>query len=90
NREGLVKDIGQQIGWRELLAGSLLAVPGLAASAAMNPFRTAIALLAVLLLSWFWAGYVRRRIGGATGDCLGCGCYLGQCVFLLCLTWSVR
>jgi adenosylcobinamide-GDP ribazoletransferase len=40
-------------------------------------------VLVVFLVAVGWAGYVRHRLGGATGDCLGCGCYFGQCAFLL-------
>jgi len=39
-------------------------------------------------LAWGW--YVRRRIGGVTGDALGTACYLAQCVVLLAATGAVR
>jgi adenosylcobinamide-GDP ribazoletransferase len=63
--------------------GSLLTLPGVAACGWVSPLRTGIGVVAVAVASAVWAGYVRRRLGGVTGDCLGCGCYLGQCVFLL-------
>ncbi|VTU02494.1 cobalamin synthase : Adenosylcobinamide-GDP ribazoletransferase OS=Isosphaera pallida (strain ATCC 43644 / DSM 9630 / IS1B) GN=cobS PE=3 SV=1: CobS [Gemmataceae bacterium] len=86
NREGLAKDVGERIGWRELGFGSVLAVPAVFAFAWVSPLRAAVGLVAVVVSTLAWAGYVRRRIGGVTGDCLGCGCYLGQCVFLLAAT----
>jgi adenosylcobinamide-GDP ribazoletransferase len=86
NREGLAKDVGEQIGWRELAVGSLLVLPGAAVFGSVAPLRTGLGVAAVAASTLAWAGYVRRRIGGATGDCLGCGCYLGQCVFLLAAT----
>jgi adenosylcobinamide-GDP ribazoletransferase len=83
HRDGLAKDVGERIGWRELAVGSLLALPGVAACGWVSPLRTGFGVVAVAVASAAWAGYVRRRIGGVTGDCLGCGCYLGQYVFLL-------
>ena len=83
DRDGSARGVGQRIGWRELAVGSLLALPGIAACGWESPLRTGIGVVAVAVASATWAGYVRRRLGGVTGDCLGCGCYLGQCVFLL-------
>lgn len=83
NREGLAKDVGERIGRRELTLGSLLTLPGLLTHAWNAPHRTLLGIVAVLLVSLMWGRYVRWRIGGVTGDCLGCGCHLGQCVFLL-------
>jgi adenosylcobinamide-GDP ribazoletransferase len=86
NREGLAKDVGEQIRWRELMVGSLFAGLGLAVYAWTAWLRTGIGLAAVAAFTFTWAGYVHRRIGGVTGDCLGFACYLGQCVFLLAAT----
>lgn len=83
HREGLSKDVGQQLGGRELLAGTLLAVPGVGWCLWLDPVRTAAGLAAVAGWAWLWAGWVDRRLGGVTGDCLGCGCYIGQCLVLL-------
>lgn len=83
NRASLAKDVGERIGWREVAVGSLLALPVVAACGWAAPLRTGLGVLAVAVVTVVWAGYVRRRLGGVTGDCLGCGCYLGQCVFLL-------
>ena len=35
-----------------------------------------------IFLAWF-VPYLRRRLGGATGDCLGAACYAGQLIVLL-------
>jgi adenosylcobinamide-GDP ribazoletransferase len=86
NREGLAKDLGEQIRWREWMVGSLLAGLCLAVFAWTAWLRAGLGLLAVAALTFAWARYVRRRIGGVTGDCLGFACYLGQCVFLLAAT----
>ncbi len=83
NRESLAKDVGERIGWRELAVGTLLAVPGVAACGWAAPLRTGVGVVAAAVVTVVWAEYVRRRLGGVTGDCLGCGCYFGQCAFLL-------
>jgi adenosylcobinamide-GDP ribazoletransferase len=83
NREGLSKDVGQQIGWREFLVGCgflLLAVLGMAC---YLPIAVLVGVLATAMLTFLWGRYVHRRIGGITGDVLGTACYLGQCALLL-------
>jgi adenosylcobinamide-GDP ribazoletransferase len=35
-----------------------------------------------VFLAWF-VPYLRRRLGGVTGDCLGAACYAGQLLVLL-------
>ena len=82
-RDSLAKDVGEQIGWREVVGGSLLALPGIVAYALHDPVRTAIMLTAVMAITYLWGQYVRRRIGGVTGDCLGAICYLAQVTVLL-------
>lgn len=89
HRDGLAKEIGTQIGWREVSVGTLLTLPGMAGCAWLAPQRTGIGVVVVAVGTLLWARYIRRRLGGATGDCLGCGCYLGQCLFLLALTAQV-
>lgn len=83
DREGLGKDVGERIGVRELLSGTLSAIPGGAGFGWPDPLRAGLSVLAVVFAVLLWGGYVRQRIGGVTGDCLGCGCYLGQSVLLL-------
>ena len=43
-------------------------------------------LLAVGLVSLAWGLYLRRRLGGYTGDCLGAAQQLGECAFYLACT----
>ena len=42
-----------------------------------------LALVFSLLMTWYYEGLVRRRVGGATGDFLGANCYLVQLTTLL-------
>jgi adenosylcobinamide-GDP ribazoletransferase len=43
-------------------------------------------ILAVGLVCCTWALYLRRRLGGYTGDCLGAAQQLGECAFYLACT----
>jgi adenosylcobinamide-GDP ribazoletransferase len=87
-RDGLARDVGDRLGAWHVVAGTLLAVPTVAWHAWLEPVRCGCGLLAVLVGACAWAWYVRRRLGGTTGDCVGFACYLGQVVFLL--TVAVR
>jgi adenosylcobinamide-GDP ribazoletransferase len=83
DREGLARDVGGRIRLRDLIAGTLLAAPAVVWYAWLEPSRFGGGQVAVLLGVGAWAWYVRRRLGGTTGDCLGFACYLGQVLVLL-------
>jgi adenosylcobinamide-GDP ribazoletransferase len=83
DREGLARDVGSRIKLRDLAAGTVLAAPAVVWYAWLEPIRFGCGLAAVLLGAGAWAWYVRRRLGGTTGDCLGFACYLGQVLVLL-------
>lgn len=82
-REGMAKDVGEKISWIELTLGSIFAALCVAPCAWLAPWHTLAGLLAVLLVTAGWGAYVRYRLGGITGDCLGCGCYIAQVTFLI-------
>ena len=42
-----------------------------------------LAVVSSLLMTWYYARLVRKRVGGVTGDFLGSNCYLVQLVSLL-------
>ena len=83
DRESLSRDIGRQIGWKRLLLGTMMAVPGCFWLALMSPGRLAIACAGVVGLIALLVRYVGRRLGGMSGDCLGFLCYASQVVVLL-------
>lgn len=85
-RDGLARDVGQQLTAGEVLFGSLLTIPGAVVWAVTDPSRVLAAVVVLPLFAAAFVLYVRRRLGGVTGDCLGCACYVGQVLVLLAAT----
>lgn len=82
-RASLARDVGERLTFGEVLLGSLFAVPGVVAWAMADLHRGTAAIACLLLFALLFARYVWRRLGGVTGDCLGCACYIGQIIVLL-------
>ena len=82
-RASLATEVGEKTTAGEVLYGSLFALVGVVTWAMKSPGCFAIALVVLLLFAAGFARYVRRRLGGVTGDCLGCACYAGQLIVLL-------
>ncbi len=83
-RQSLAEDAGRQTDTSQVLGGGLLAIPGILPLAWLSLGNAGLAIGGVILLAIGFTAYVRHRIGGITGDCLGCLCYLGQLLVLLC------
>lgn len=73
---------GERFAWRTDWPALVINLVGLAALSAW----LAPALLAAPLLGLVWWGYLKRKLGGMTGDCLGAGievCEIGLLVLAL-------
>lgn len=87
-RRSLALAASRQIGLAQVARGGLIALPALAPLAWIAPLCPLASTLAVVLLAGVFVRYVRRRIGGITGDCLGALCFAGQLlVLLICAGW---
>jgi adenosylcobinamide-GDP ribazoletransferase len=82
-RASLSREVGADLRIRNLAIGSLWTLPAVAAFAVFSPWLALAALAAVLAACALFLRGVRRKLGGVTGDCLGCLCYLVQIVVLL-------
>jgi adenosylcobinamide-GDP ribazoletransferase len=80
---GLGRDMGKSLAWWEGVLGLLVGGPAVAALGLLGPIRAAAAAVGLLLFLCWFVMYVRRRLGGVTGDCLGFACYAGQLIVLL-------
>src|SRR5262249_47020836 len=74
------KPLAERMSRTELI---IAAVFGLVPLLLVGPHPAVMALVAGCVLTLIWARYLKRRIGGYTGDCLGAaqqivelGCYL--------------
>jgi adenosylcobinamide-GDP ribazoletransferase len=80
---GLAKEVGGAHGWRTLAQATL---PLLAAAGILRHAPGALrAALAALAAAALWSLYLKRRLGGHTGDLLGAGCQLVESAALLAL-----
>jgi adenosylcobinamide-GDP ribazoletransferase len=83
DRASLTRDVGRQATGVSLAIGLALAAPWIAWWAASDPTRCAIGLLAAAMWVLCLERYVRRKLGGVVGDCLGMACYTAQVLVLL-------
>lgn len=83
DRESLSRDIGSRATASQVLLAALFTLPAAGAFAVLQPASFAIAMLMLVLAIGYFVWYVKRRLGGMTGDCLGCICYISQVIVLL-------
>jgi adenosylcobinamide-GDP ribazoletransferase len=81
--EGAAARMGRRVPWRRAAGAMALALPGIAPLAILRPGAVLVAAMASVLLLWWLARFLRARIGGSTGDCLGFAAYMAQLAVLL-------
>lgn len=75
-----IKPMATQLSRHDLLIASLSATP----LVLLIPLtRTLLIGIALLLWRWWFGRYMRRRIGGYTGDCLGCAQQVAEVLIYL-------
>ncbi len=72
--EGLGKAI--TAGWREIVFGTVAVGVGFFCFGGWALLGIGLAVWLLLELVWVW--YLKRRLGGATGDCYGAACEIGE------------
>ena len=83
DRDSQARDISGGQTWRTFLIATLLSFPFFAIWIWLNPEAATVSLIvSMVLLIWF-RRMVLLRIGGTTGDLLGCSAYLVQLVVLI-------
>lgn len=78
-----VKPMATQLSRNELLIAALSATPLLLL---IGLRQTACIVFTLLLWRWLFAKYLQRRIGGYTGDCLGCAQQVAEVLIYLALS----
>lgn len=83
---GLAKDVTAALRLRDIGLAAVTSLPALVPFARHAPWAAlATAAAASLFLIWFRA-LIAKRVGGATGDCIGFAAYIGQLLLLLAAT----
>lgn len=82
-RPGLSAEVGRAVGPAQVAVGALWSAPALIWLGVLRPVQTLLAVVTLGLLFLGFRALLRRRLGGTTGDCLGCLCYLAQVIVLL-------
>jgi adenosylcobinamide-GDP ribazoletransferase len=86
DRHTMARDVGSQPGVKTIVLGGILPILLAIALLVWSPSLVLIALIASVILTLYLAYYFKKRVGGITGDFLGCTCYLVQLVILLVAT----
>ena len=71
------------IGYSELIVATAILLP---VAFSLQPWRGAAAVLWSVVVTGVWARWCGRKIGGVTGDTLGAGVELNECIVLLLFT----
>lgn len=83
SRESLSRDIGRQLNFRDLLVSTCWMLPLILPYMLQLPVQSMISVGALVPIVMWFMTLVRRRLGGMTGDCLGCICYASMVVVLM-------
>ncbi len=83
NREGLARDVGRRVTPVDLALASFWGLLCLLPFAVVHPWHLLLSTIVVSLMIWRFLAVVQAKIGGTTGDCLGCLGYLVHVAFLL-------
>lgn len=79
----LTREIGRRLAGKDLVAATLTAVPFVMCFAYLHPLNSLVAVGLVPAGVWWLLATIWRRLGGMTGDCLGCLGYVSQVLVLL-------
>jgi len=82
-RESLSQALGADLKPSDLLAGSFCCLLGAAPFAFSMPKQFLLALALTAPAVAILMQRIQRRLGGLTGDCLGCVCFVTQTLVLL-------
>lgn len=82
-RESLTNDVASHTTWRCFAYSGLGAMPAIGLLAVLMPAKALLAIGLVSIATLTLTSSIRRKLGGMTGDCLGCIGYISQILVLL-------
>lgn len=88
DRDSQAKDVSGMQTWKTFVLAAVLTTPMWIIWIILSPIAAALSLvIALIALIWF-RRKVLTRVGGTTGDLLGCSAYLVQIIILVGSTWG--
>ncbi len=88
--QGLAKEVHEGLGWGAYIASTLLAGIFCLVAWHLGLPRVLPSVFAAALAALLWSLYLRRRLGGQSGDLLGAGNQLVEAAVLLALMGGMR
>ena len=80
--ESLSRDIGSRMTWGSFASSGLGALPAITLFAYLMPIQALLALGLIAAALLMLLPLIQRKLGGTTGDCLGCIGYVSQVLLL--------
>lgn len=84
NGNGIAARMGRGMPLSRTVGAVLLTIPGILPLALVRPAPLLVSAAIGVTFLWWITCFLRNRIGGSTGDCLGFAAYMGQLSLLLC------
>ena len=88
-RDSHARDVAGTQSLGRLFVAAAIGAPLLLPLLWLAPLRTIVGVAAVLVFLLGYRRSLRRRLGGTTGDLLGCSGYVAQVVVLLAVAWGL-
>jgi adenosylcobinamide-GDP ribazoletransferase len=82
-RESLARDVAGGVSWRDFALSGLGAAPAITLYAYLMPMHALLGAALIAAALMILLSLIRRKLGGITGDCLGCIGYVTQVLLLL-------
>lgn len=88
DRKSQARDISGTQSWQTFVIALAMALPLWFSWFCLSPMKAVLTVLAVIVLLAWYRQCILSRVGGTTGDLLGCSAYLTQLAILVGSSWS--
>ncbi len=88
DRDSQAKDVSGTQTWRTLVGSMLMTSLLWGVWIVMEPLLALSSIIAVLVILVWFRSKILKRVGGTTGDLLGCSAYIAQLVILVGSSWT--
>jgi adenosylcobinamide-GDP ribazoletransferase len=88
DRRSQARDVSGMQSWRTFCFGLVMTIPFWIGWLWLGRIQAVVAVLFAILMLLGYRRLILQRVGGTTGDLLGCSAYLAQLVVLIGSSWS--